>query len=148
MKKQKNIIFLRHHNLALKDQPIFWRYLKQYPKMNAFKLYIPLMLSLFFTIYYGYAYYFSLQQINILQHRDIYEWVQHPSFYFFWLVSIFSPLILFLRTQTVFHWRYFIAILILIHAYPLFLYGAGVATAIFLCSVLYPLLFEYELDKP
>ena len=135
-------------NLAIQDQPIFWQYLQKYPKMNGFKLYMPLSLSLFFTVYYGCAYYFSFtQHINILNHQNIYEWVQQPIFIVFWLISIFSPLILFLKTQTVFQWRYVIALLILMHAYPLFLYGIGFATAIFLCSVLSPLLFEYELGK-
>lgn len=141
-------VMLFNRNIALQDQPILWRYLQHYPKMNGFRLYTPLALSLFFTGYYGYAYYFaSTGHINILKHRDIYHWIQQPNFLLFWFISLLSPFILLLKTQAVFQWRYFIAFLIIMHVYPLFFYGTAVATPIFLCSVLYPLLFEYERSK-
>ena len=103
------------------------------------------MIHLGFTLY---AIIHALQVFNLNPSADFIAWSNSVFFLPYLIIGIASPLILMLKTQLVLQLRYIIYIMILLQLYPLMVYGVGFSNAIFLASILYPLLLDIKQSSP
>lgn len=123
---------------------VLYRYLWAYSKTTRYMVLLMLILNIIMVIHAALSY-SNPESFSVSQ--QFLKWQESSSFIFYWLISLCSPLILYLKVRTILYLRYYIAVVILLHFYPLFMYGLGTMCAVFLGSCLYPLLSEFELGK-